>query len=190
LRAVLAALALAGCAGGLQAMELQGDARQPDLARAMAAPGEAPPDVATPGEPPAALPEKPTALTEGDISQPTPAEESQPRTALRELAKGIASWYGPRFHGRRTASGERFDQEALTAAHRTLPFGTIVRVQSLVNGRTVDVRINDRGPFLRQRVIDLSRGAARALGLIDAGTGVKPVLLSIVEEAGGNDGGK
>ncbi|MBI5277514.1 MAG: septal ring lytic transglycosylase RlpA family protein [Burkholderiales bacterium] len=98
---------------------------------------------------------------------------------LREVGRGLASWYGQRFHGRRTASGERFDMHELTAAHRTLPFGTVVRVQSLVNGRTVDVRINDRGPFLRKRVIDLSRAAAEALGLLEAGTGTKPVVLKV-----------
>jgi rare lipoprotein A len=100
---------------------------------------------------------------------------------VREVGRGLASWYGGRFHGRKTASGERFDMHQLTAAHRTLPFGTVVRVKSLVNGRTVDVRINDRGPFLRKRVIDLSRAAAQALGLLDAGTGTKPVVLSVSE---------
>ena len=100
-----------------------------------------------------------------------------------EVGRGLASWYGPGFHGRRTASGERFDMHGLTAAHRTLPFGTVVRVQSQVNGRTVDVRINDRGPFLARRVIDLSRGAAEALGLIEARTGTKPVVLSVLKRA-------
>lgn len=76
-----------------------------------------------------------------------------------------ASWYGTGFNGRRTASGERFDMDALTAAHRTLPFGTRVRVRSVDTGREVVVRINDRGPVKRERSIDLSRGAARALGV-------------------------
>ena len=102
---------------------------------------------------------------------------------LQEVGRGLASWYGPRFHGRRTANGERYDMHGLTAAHRTLPFGTVVRVHSQVNGRTVDVRINDRGPFLRKRVIDLSRGAAEALGLIESRTGTKPVVLSIKQRA-------
>ena len=75
-----------------------------------------------------------------------------------------ASWYGPGFHGRRTANGERFDQDALTAAHKTLPFGTRVRVINHATGRSVVVRINDRGPFVGGRSIDLSRGAARAVG--------------------------
>lgn len=105
--------------------------------------------------------------------------EPQQQQAQRELGRGLASWYGARFHGRPTASGEKFDMHQLTAAHPTLPFGTIVRVRSLVNGRTVDVRINDRGPFMKRRVIDLSRAAAQALGLIEARTGTKPVVISV-----------
>ncbi len=97
----------------------------------------------------------------------------------RELERGQASWYGPRFHGRRTASGERYDMHALTAAHKTLPFGTVVRVRSLVTGREVEVRINDRGPFGPGRVIDVSRAAAEALGML--GLGVKDVLLLVPE---------
>jgi len=115
----------------------------------------------------------------GDV----PEDEAPSVAAERELDRGIASWYGPGLHGRRTANGERFDQHALTAAHRSLPFGTVVRVRSLVNGRTVDVRINDRGPFLKRRIIDLSRAAAAALGLIDSRRGVKPVAISVLEPA-------
>ena len=100
--------------------------------------------------------------------------------AEREVGKGLASWYGKGFHGRRTASGERFDMHALTAAHPTLPFGTLVRVRSLEDGRTVDVRINDRGPWMKRRVIDLSRAAADALGLIDLGAGTRRVVLSVL----------
>ncbi|WP_084327674.1 septal ring lytic transglycosylase RlpA family protein [Salinarimonas rosea] len=81
-----------------------------------------------------------------------------------------ASWYGPGFHGRRTASGERYDMDALTAAHKTLPFGTKVRVTNVANGKSIVVRITDRGPFVRGREIDLSRGAARAVGMIASGT--------------------
>lgn len=77
----------------------------------------------------------------------------------------MASWYGPGFHGRKTASGERFNTGALTAAHKTLPFGTRVRVENVHTGRSVVVRINDRGPFVRGRVIDLSKAAARAIGM-------------------------
>lgn len=97
----------------------------------------------------------------------------------REFEQGKASWYGPRFNGRRTASGERYNMHELTAAHKTLPFGTVVRVRSLVNGKEVDVRITDRGPFSRGRVIDLSRSAAEAIGML--GLGVKDVLLLVPE---------
>ena len=88
----------------------------------------------------------------------------------RFYERGIASWYGPGFHGRRTASGEVFDQAALTAAHPRLPFGTRVLVRRVDTGETVVVRINDRGPFKKGRVIDLSRAAARAIGLDRDGT--------------------
>lgn len=99
--------------------------------------------------------------------------------AARELERGQASWYGPRFHGRRTASGERHDMYALTAAHKTLPFGTLVRVRSVMTGREVDVRINDRGPFVKGRVIDVSKAAAQVLGMME--DGVKDVLLLVPE---------
>lgn len=118
-----------------------------------------------------------------DAAQTAPAAvietEPEPAPEAKEVGRGLASWYGPRFHGKRTASGERFDMHALTAAHRSLPFGTIIEVHSLVNGRKVEVRVNDRGPFLRKRVIDLSRAAANALGLIESGSGTKPVILKI-----------
>lgn len=100
------------------------------------------------------------------------------KSGLRELERGQASWYGPRFHGRRTASGERYDQRAMTAAHRTLPFGTLVRVRSLVSGKEIEVRVNDRGPFMPGRIIDISQAAAEAIGL--TGLGVKPVALLLV----------
>jgi len=109
----------------------------------------------------------------------------RPRPALlggepaREFQRGAASWYGPGFHGRLTASGERYDMHAFTAAHRTLPFGTLVRVHSLVNGRDVDLRITDRGPFSRNRIIDVSRAAAAELGML--GLGFKEVVLLVPE---------
>lgn len=84
--------------------------------------------------------------------------------------RGIASWYGPGFHGKHTASGERYDMYGVSAAHRTLPMGSVVEVRSLTRGRRVTVRINDRGPFVRGRIIDLSLGAAEALGMTDRGT--------------------
>ncbi len=82
---------------------------------------------------------------------------------------GVASWYGGKFHGRKTASGERYNQNALTAAHRSLPFGTRVRVTNTNNGNAVVVRINDRGPFVGGRVIDLSRAAASSIGINGVG---------------------
>jgi rare lipoprotein A len=91
---------------------------------------------------------------------------------------GLASYYGRAHDGRRTASGEVFDMHAMTAAHRTLPFGTRVRVTNLGNGRRVVVRINDRGPHKRKRIIDLSYGAARELGLV--GVGVAQVRVEVV----------
>lgn len=86
------------------------------------------------------------------------------------VERGIASWYGRPFHGRRTASGERYDMDHLTAAHKTLPFGSRIEVENLDNGRRVQVVINDRGPFVRGRIIDLSRAAAREIEMIGPGT--------------------
>jgi rare lipoprotein A len=95
---------------------------------------------------------------------------------------GAASWYGYPYHGRPTASGEIFDMEKLTAAHRTLPFGVWVEVRNLSNGRTVAVRINDRGPFVDGRIIDLARAAAREIDMISAG--VVQVRLLVIEPPG------
>ena len=92
------------------------------------------------------------------------SEEVAGATAA-SLGQGVATWYGPGFHGRRTANGERFDRHAMTAAHRSLPFGSMVRVFAESSGRSVVVRINDRGPHRRGAVIDLSEGSARALGI-------------------------
>ncbi|MFV3307317.1 septal ring lytic transglycosylase RlpA family protein [Pseudomonas sp. NY15181] len=94
-------------------------------------------------------------------------------------AEGTASYYGKAHHGKRTASGERFNLNALTAAHRTLPFGTRVKVTNLNNGRSVVVRINDRGPFGRGRIIDLSRAAAEQLNMLRTGTA--PVRLESLD---------
>lgn len=85
-------------------------------------------------------------------------------------AKGQASWYGPKHHGNRTASGEKFDRNALTAAHRSLPFGTRVKVTNLNNDKSVVVRINDRGPHVRSRLIDVSQKAATQLDMVRSGT--------------------
>ncbi|MGF1475202.1 MAG: septal ring lytic transglycosylase RlpA family protein [Geminicoccaceae bacterium] len=100
-------------------------------------------------------------------------------------AEGVASWYGPGFHGRPTANGERYDQDALTAAHTTLPLPSIVRVTSLENGRSVIVRVNDRGPFVDDRIIDLSRAGARALGFERQGLArVRVEFLRLAEATG------
>jgi rare lipoprotein A len=85
-------------------------------------------------------------------------------------SSGVASYYGPGFHGRRTANGERFDMHAMTAAHRTLPFGTLVKVTNLSNGKSTVVRVNDRGPYVGNRVIDLSVAAAKEIGSTGSGT--------------------
>lgn len=91
--------------------------------------------------------------------------------AVRKFSQtGVASWYGRQFHGRKTASGEVFDMNALTAAHRTLPLNCYVRVTNEKNGKSVIVKINDRGPFHGNRVLDLSYGAAKKLGIVDSGT--------------------
>lgn len=86
------------------------------------------------------------------------------------IERGIASWYGPGFHGNKTANGERYDMHNLTAAHRTLPLGSVAVVRSLTSGRQVTVRINDRGPFARGRVLDLSLAGAQAIGMTGNGT--------------------
>lgn len=86
-------------------------------------------------------------------------------------AEGKASWYGPGFSGKKTANGERFDPNAMTAAHKTLPMGTTVRVTNLDNDKSVVVRVNDRGPFVRGRIIDLSKAAAQEIDIIGKGTG-------------------
>ena len=111
-----------------------------------------------------------TALLIGGAFAETPAaaEESKP------IQTGAASWYGPGFHGKKTANGERFNTHDLTAAHKTLPFGTKVRVTNEQTGQSVVVRINDRGPYAHGRVIDLSKAAAAAVGI----AGVSKVTLA------------
>ena len=92
------------------------------------------------------------------------------KSAYGFVEEGVASWYGPGFHGKTTANGERYNQYAMTAAHKLLPLGTRVRVTHLGNGRSIVVRVNDRGPFIGDRVIDLSRAAATRLYMIGPGT--------------------
>lgn len=167
------AVALAGCA-----------IRQtPDGPQVPVPPVAQPPAAVAPG--PAPVPRAPSAPKPPSAAEPAsaarpdllrdPAEPAPDTTAesdaLTVLEQGLASWYGKRFHGRRTASGERFDMNEMTAAHKTLPFGTRLRVRSLRTGREVVVRINDRGPFAKGRVIDLSAAAALALGMHKRGVG-------------------
>ncbi|WP_262271150.1 MULTISPECIES: septal ring lytic transglycosylase RlpA family protein [Microvirga] len=101
----------------------------------------------------------------------SPSAHADPdASSSKVIQSGRASWYGPGFHGRRTASGETFNTNDLTAAHRTLPFGTRVRVVNRQTGKSVVVRINDRGPYAHGRVIDLSKASAQAIGLSGVGS--------------------
>jgi rare lipoprotein A len=173
--ALLALLMLAGCAGTAR----QGSTTTPGPTAQTPRTTEATPGPpAPPTQPPAATsspsaaePTPPTAASPAEATPATPAADSAIGTGWTQ--SGIASWYGPGFHGRRTANGERFNTNELTAAHRSLPFGTRVRVKSMVNGKEVIVRINDRGPFIKGRIIDLSRAAAQMIGLV----GVKQVVV-------------
>lgn len=112
---------------------------------------------------------------------PKPAVKQLQKVAasVRARVSGMASWYGPGFHGNRTANGEVYNQNRLTAAHKSLPFGTKVRVTNTRNGRSVVVRINDRGPFIGGRIIDLSAAAARRVGVMQSG--VAPVRIEILD---------
>jgi rare lipoprotein A len=114
----------------------------------------------------------------GPVARPAPMT-SPPAPGTAET--GRASWYGRPHHGQLTASGERFDMHALTAAHPTLPFGTRLRVVNLDNKRAVEVRVNDRGPVVPGRIIDLSYAAAQALGAL--GPGLIPVRLTVLAPA-------
>ncbi len=116
-------------------------------------------------------------VDESNIAKTNTASRPRPKP----YQVGTASWYGADFHGKTTASGEPFNMYQYTAAHRRLPLGTVVRVTNLKNGESVIVRVNDRGPMPRSRIIDLSYGAARRIGL--SGPGLEPVRLDIVEPA-------
>lgn len=109
---------------------------------------------------------------------PPPPAPSEPVVLGVYAEQGMASWYGVPFHGRRAANGEIFDMNTLVAAHRTLPFGSLVRVTNLNNGRQTDVRIIDRGPFVEGRILDLAHAAAVSLGMI--GTGTAPVRIELL----------
>lgn len=122
------------------------------------------------GQPPSQPPQAPQPDSPPKKQIPPTSEPAQaPRLEEKFQQSGMASFYANRLHGRRTASGERYDKHAMTAAHRHLPFGTVVNVVNLKNGRKVEVRINDRGPHRKGRIIDLSHAAAKQLGMLKDG---------------------
>jgi rare lipoprotein A len=125
-----------------------------------------------------------------EVAEPSPSRSAvapPSREATRiapdsdAVAIGEASWYGDPYHGRPTASGEIYDKNKMTAAHRTLPFDTWIRVENELNGESVDVRVNDRGPFVTGRIVDLSEAAAREIDMIE--DGVVPVTVEVIQEA-------
>jgi rare lipoprotein A len=109
----------------------------------------------------------------------TTKSASAPSTAATTVLRGRASWYGSYFQGKRTTSGERYNRNKYTCAHKTLPFGTRLRVTNVASGQSVTVRVNDRGPFVRGRVVDVSYAAAEELGMV--GGGVAKVKLDVVQ---------
>jgi len=119
---------------------------------------------------PAAPVPAPSPSSGSPASGPPPAAEKQPAIPGAYVEEGVASWYGVPFNGRRTSNGEIYDMHTFTAAHRTLPFNSVVRVTNLTNGKQTEVRINDRGPFVANRVIDLSLAAAQAIEMWGPGT--------------------
>jgi len=127
-------------------------------------------------------PERPEIKREAKL----PAETKIEKRETREVQYGVASWYGGEFHGRQTSSGEVYDMFQLTCAHNSLPLGTVVMVTNLENGRSAELRVNDRGPFVKERIIDVSYAAARMLGMWGKGTAnvmVEWVGSPIVEQA-------
>jgi len=128
--------------------------------------------------PPPAPPSPAPAPAPGRTTAGKPGPAIPAAAPGRLLEEGNASWYGAPFHGRRTSNGEIYDMHQMTAAHRTLPFSTVVRVTNLTNGKQTEVRITDRGPFVEGRIIDLSMGAARAIDMV--GAGVARVRLELV----------
>lgn len=106
-----------------------------------------------------------------------PDKSNLSKSTGQKIEEGVASWYGPNFHGKLTANGEKYDMYGLTAAHRTLPFNTILRVKNLDNGKSVQVRINDRGPYAKNRIIDLSKKAAQQIDMLESGTANVELIL-------------
>jgi rare lipoprotein A len=150
---ILALLGVAGCA------KHNVTAHQPANTAGSQPSGSSPATARQPGQPGGSRP-----------SGPPPANERQPAVPGEYVEEGVASWYGVPFNGRRTSNGEIYDMHEFTAAHRTLPFNCVVRVTNLNNGMQTEVRINDRGPFVANRVIDLSLSAAQAIEMVGPGT--------------------
>ena len=119
-----------------------------------------------------------TPSSEANIKKVSVEKKRIPKARTKHALRGEASWYGPGFHGKKTASGDIYNQNKLTAAHKTLPLGTKARVTNLDNGSRVEVEINDRGPFVQGRIIDLSRAAAGVLGFVESGT--VPVTIQVI----------
>jgi rare lipoprotein A len=161
LPALAAALLLAGCG----ALRMPGGGEAPDRGASLPTPPSSRP--ATPRAEPAPKVQTPPAPSaQGDAPEPaSPAPEPDAQVDAPEIETGLASWYGKPFHGRRTASGEVYDMNAMSAAHKTMPLPSFALVRNPANGREVVVRVNDRGPFKPGRIIDLSRAAARLLGI-------------------------
>jgi rare lipoprotein A len=122
----------------------------------------------------------PSRLVQAEVEPSAGLAETLGLSLVTAVQEGIVSWYGAAFHNRRTASGERFDSGALTMAHRSLPFGTRVRVTNLSNGRSVVVRVNDRGPYVGHRIADLSRAAADEIGMM--GPGIADARIEVLVE--------
>jgi rare lipoprotein A len=152
---------------GVSPSESQTVNRSREMSPTHAIPGESPPIAKIPSPP--------------ETEQAPPSARIPAPSQPTMMETGLASWYGPKFHGKLTASGEVFNQEKFTAAHPTLPWGSKVKVINLDNGKSVDVRINDRGPFGRGRIIDVSRAAARALGMV--GRGITTVRLEWLSDS-------
>lgn len=170
--AALACIVLLLSAACVQQAQAPAGPARPQISR--------PPVAAAPAQP-APKPARPAANTLAALPEADPQPDRSLEPAVAETFVGHASWYGRKFHGRLTASGERYDMAAFTAAHRKLPFGSRVRVTNLANGRAVVVTINDRGPFAEDRLIDLSHAAAKQLGIVE--DGVAEVRLEVLAES-------
>jgi rare lipoprotein A len=144
-------------------------------------PGATPPDLAKIAD---AVPKTEPLARSGNKPYEVYGKTYVPMAAAADYReRGVASWYGKKFHGRRTSSGEPYDMYAMTAAHKTLPLPSYVRVRNLENGRSAIVRVNDRGPFLHNRLIDLSYAAAAKLGIVGSGTGMVEVEIVTAQDA-------